>query len=67
MDNNVGCTKGVWCEWKVAGRRNRLLQNAEACIRVGEEKNLKFGIKEGIKQGCEMSSWLFNLYTGEQQ
>ena len=37
--------------------------SSEACVRVGNEVSEWFPVRVGLKQGCVMSPWLFNLYT----
>ncbi len=36
--------------------------DAKACIKVNGETSESFGIQGGVRQGCVMSPWLFNLY-----
>ena len=35
---------------------------SKACVRVGSEVSEWFLVKVGLRQGCVMSPWLFNLY-----
>ena len=37
-------------------------QNVSACVRVDGELSDSFDIKIGVRQGCVMSLWLFNVY-----
>ncbi len=39
-----------------------LYKDAKACIKVNGEHSESFGIQGGVRQGCVMSLWLFNLY-----
>lgn len=39
-----------------------LYEDANACVRVNGEVGERFKINEGVRQGCIMSSWLFNLF-----
>ena len=58
--------------WKVMGMygvEGRLLRavkslyvNSRACVRVGNEMSEWFDVGVGVRQGCVMSPWLFNLY-----
>ena len=36
--------------------------DSRACVRVGNEVSEWFSVNVGLRQGCVMSSWLFNLY-----
>lgn len=36
--------------------------NSRACVRVGDGVSDWFAVKVGLRQGCVMSPWLFNLY-----
>ncbi len=35
---------------------------ASACVNINEETSEHFEIKVGLRQGCVMSPWLFNIY-----
>ena len=35
---------------------------SKACVRVGNEVSEWFLVRVGLRQGCVMSLWLFNLY-----
>lgn len=58
--------------WKVLymyGVGGRLLhavksmyEGGRACVRVGSEVSEWFDVKVGVRQGCVMSPWLFNVY-----
>ena len=37
-------------------------RDARACVRIDGEIGESFTIKGGVRQGCVMSPWLFNLY-----
>ncbi len=40
-------------------------ENASACIKISEETSEYFEIKVGLRQGCVMSPWLFNIYIDD--
>ena len=50
----------------VGGRLLRAVQSmyagSKACVRVGSEMSEWFSVRVGLRQGCVMSPWLFNLY-----
>ena len=39
-----------------------LYRDHSECVRVGAGMSPWFDIRSGVKQGCAMSAWLFNLY-----
>ena len=36
--------------------------DSKACVRVGNEESDWFPVRVGLRQGCVMSPWLFNVY-----
>ena len=40
----------------------RLYVGSKACVRVGNEVSEWFPVRVGLRQGCVMSPWLFNMY-----
>ena len=51
-------------EW--GGRNQRAVKSfydgCVACVRVGNKESEMFEVTVGLRQGCVMSPWLFNLY-----
>ncbi len=37
-------------------------EEASACVKISGETSEPFEIKVGLRQGCVMSPWLFNIY-----
>ena len=59
----------LWDVLKIYGVGGQLLQGikafyqgANACVKIGGELSESFCIKTGVRQGCVMSPWLFNVY-----
>ena len=58
----------MWNVLRLYGIDGRLLRGvrslyvgSKACVRVGNEGEW-FPVRVGLRQGCVMSLWLFNLY-----
>ena len=43
-------------------RSEEFVCGSKACVRVGNEVSEWFPVRVGLRQGCVMSPWLFNLY-----
>ncbi len=59
----------TWDVLKIYGVGGKLLsaiksfyEEASACVKVSEETSEHFEIKVGLRQGCVMSPWVFNIY-----
>ena len=52
--------------YRIGGRLLRgvksLYVGSKACVRVGNEVSEWFPVRVGLRQGCVMLPWLFNLY-----
>ena len=60
----------MWNVLRLYGIGGRLLQGvkslyvgSKACVRVGNEVSEWFPMRVGLRQGCVMLPWLFNLYV----
>ena len=60
---------GMWQMPRVYGVGGKLLKagqsfdvDSRACVRVGNEVSEWFPVNVGLRQGCVMSPWLFNVY-----
>ncbi len=59
--------KGLWDTQSVwSGRGSCLIrsfyENASATVRENGELSESFSVEVGVRQGCVMSPWLFNIY-----
>ena len=61
--------EGLWQMLRLYGLGGRLLravksfyESSRACVRVGDSVSEWFPVRVGLRQGCVMSPWLFNLY-----
>ena len=61
--------EAMWNVLRLYGVGGRLLRavkslykDSKACVRVGDELSEWFPVRVGLRQGCVMSPWLFNLY-----
>ena len=61
---------GMWQMLRVYGVGGKLLKavqsfyvDSRACVWVGNDVNEWFPVNVGLRQGCVMSPWLFNVYT----
>ena len=39
-----------------------MYQASEACVRVDGKLTEWFEVRQGVRQGCPMSPWIFNIY-----
>ena len=60
---------GMWQMLRVYGVGRKLLKavssfyvESRACVRVGKDVSELFPVNVGLRQGCMMSPWLFNVY-----
>ena len=60
---------GMWQMLRVYGVGRKLLKpvqsfyvDSRVCVRVGNYVSEWFPVNVGLRQGCVMSSWLFNVY-----
>ncbi len=61
--------KGLWDTLRVYGVGGKLFEgmksfceNASASVQVNGELSESFNVEVGVRQGCVMSPWLFNIY-----
>ena len=47
---------------KLLSRIKSMYIDSSACVRVKEGESARFRIDSGVRQGCIMSPWLFNVY-----
>ena len=60
---------GMWQMLRVYGAGGKLLKavqsyyvNSRACVQVGNDASEWFKVDVGLRYGCVMSPWLFNVY-----
>ena len=61
--------RGMWQILRVYGVGGKLFKavksfhvESRACVRVGNDVSEWFPVNVGLRQGCVMSPWLFNVY-----
>merc|ERR1711888_425040 len=59
----------MWQVMRIYGIGGRVLRGimsfydmGRACVRVGSKVSESFEVRVGLRQGCVMSPWLFNIY-----
>ncbi len=58
----MGRFKDIWCGRKLLSAIKSFYEKASACDKISGETSESFEIKVGLRQGCVMSPWLFNIY-----
>ena len=69
MDLEKAYDRVDWNALKIYGVEGQLLdgikafyKEASACVRVNGEMSESFDIRVGVRQGCVMSPWWFNIF-----
>ncbi len=64
--------EALWKVLKIYGVSGQILKGiqaiyreANASVRVGEKFSESFALEVGVRQGCVMSPWLFNIFMDE--
>ena len=42
-----------------------LYEGGKACVKVGQSETEMFDVQKGVRQGCTLSPWLFNVFVDE--
>ena len=54
-------------EYGVQGKLLRAIQalyeGGKACVKLGQRETKMFDVQKGVKQGCTLSPWLFNVFV----
>ena len=53
--------KSVW-SWRKIVESTEFLCNSRPCVRMVNDVSEWFPVNVGLRQGCVMSLWLFNVY-----
>jgi hypothetical protein len=47
---------------KILGVIKNMYEESTVCVRIGRKLGRKFKVDVGLRQGCVMSPWLFNIF-----
>ena len=47
---------------RLLGSIEALHKESKACVRVEGELSEEFSVQQGLRQGCPLSPWLFNIF-----
>ena len=63
------CREKLWCVLGEYGVKENLMKairslyaGSQACVTVGGRLSEWFSIRQGVRQGCVLSPWLFNAF-----
>ena len=54
--------KGYGVRGKLLGSIKALYKESKACVRVEGKVTEEFMVEQGLRQGCPLSPWLFNVF-----
>ncbi len=61
IDSEGDCVEVVWAGGRLLKRVESFYVNSIVCVRVGNNASDWFPGKVGLRQGCVLSPWLFNI------
>ena len=53
------------CKGELLRAIQALYEGGKACVKVGQSETEMFDVQKGVKQGCTLSPWLFNVFVDE--
>ena len=57
----MGSSAEVWCVcWSIESDKVNV-PGSEACVKMDGEVAERFEVKQGVRQGCPLSPWLFSI------
>ena len=54
--------KSVWSWWELLKAVQSFYIERGSCVREGNDVSERFPVYVGLRKGCLMSPWLFNVY-----
>ena len=58
----MGGSTRLWCKGKLLAAVQSLYEEGRARVRMAGKESCPFQVWKGVRQGCPLSPWLFNLF-----